>query len=201
MPAAAVSESSGSIKAWGRGEKGQLTDVGGDTANDDLRLVSGNDGLPELLVVPGVDLAVALDVRCIPVPIHELAGQGSVGAGLSRRCHDDGQVKDLAELCMSVNVALVERRVPVTGDLEETFLQVKNQKQLYYPVSTSCFTTQQAENGMISYRIVLVQLLKGESADATHKEQSLGEEILHLDDLEGGRWVRNSDCEALIDGD
>ena len=56
-----------------------LTDVGHDAADDDLRLVGRDDGLPEVRVVPRVDLAKTLDQRRIGIPLEKFVWQRSVG--------------------------------------------------------------------------------------------------------------------------
>jgi hypothetical protein len=56
------------------------TDIGDNTGNDDLLLVGGFDGSPEGRVVPGVDLALALDERRLGVHVENLLWQGTVGA-------------------------------------------------------------------------------------------------------------------------
>lgn len=66
------------------GEEGEkkeqkLTDVRDDARHDDLRLVGGADGGAELGVVPGVDLALALDERRVGVHVEDLLGQRPVG--------------------------------------------------------------------------------------------------------------------------
>lgn len=57
-----------------------LTDVGHDAADDDLRLVGSDDGLPEVRVVPRVDLAKTLDQRRIGIPLEKFVRQRSVGS-------------------------------------------------------------------------------------------------------------------------
>lgn len=55
-------------------------DVGRDAGNDDLLLLGGLDSVAELLVVPGVDLAVSLDERRAGVHLQDLVGEGTIGA-------------------------------------------------------------------------------------------------------------------------
>lgn len=55
-------------------------DVGGDTGHDDLGSVVRADGLAELLVVPGVDLTLALDKGHVGVHLKDLTSQRTVGA-------------------------------------------------------------------------------------------------------------------------
>jgi hypothetical protein len=57
-----------------------VTYIGCDASDDDLLLARGLNGLAEVGVVPGVDLAVALDERRILVHGQDLARKRAVGA-------------------------------------------------------------------------------------------------------------------------
>lgn len=59
---------------------GLLTNVGHDSGDDDLRLVGGFDGGAEVGVVPGVDLALALDKGRLGIHVEDLLGERAVGA-------------------------------------------------------------------------------------------------------------------------
>lgn len=143
-------------KEWGDGGGWVgLTDVGDYTGHDDLRLVGGPDGVAELGVVPGVDLALALDQRCVGIHVEYLLGQRAVGAcyGLSavggkvttkpgsrlrtsyltllgRGGHHDGDIKDLSEGRVRDHRVTVQGGVEVSGQVEESLLDVENQEQL-----------------------------------------------------------------------
>ena len=61
--------------------KGRVhTNVSHDAGNDDLGAVGGLDGGAEVGIVPGVDLALALDERRVGVHVADLLGDGAVGA-------------------------------------------------------------------------------------------------------------------------
>lgn len=81
-----------------------LTNVGRDPGDYDLRLVGRDHGVAKVGIVPGVDLALALDQGSIGVPLEELSGEGTVGPCLGRGGHDDGQVKDAAEFGVGVHL-------------------------------------------------------------------------------------------------
>ena len=55
-----------------------LTNIGDDSAQDDLGLVGCDNGFPELRVIPRIDFAVPLDERRFGVPVEKLVRQGPV---------------------------------------------------------------------------------------------------------------------------
>ncbi len=73
---------------------GVRTDVGHDAGDDDLGAAGGLDGGAEVGVVPGVDLALALDERRAGVHVADLLGDEAVGAVLGRGGQDDGEVRE-----------------------------------------------------------------------------------------------------------
>jgi hypothetical protein len=57
-----------------------LTRIRDNAGNDDLGLAGGLDGFAEVLIVPSVDLALALDERRIRIHLEDFVWQGAVGA-------------------------------------------------------------------------------------------------------------------------
>lgn len=68
-----------------------LTRLRDNAGEDDLGLAGGLDGGAELLIVPGVDLALALDERRIRVHVENFPRQGAVGAWTRRVSENDKQ--------------------------------------------------------------------------------------------------------------
>lgn len=115
--------------AEGEGEEGGA-DVGGDASDDDLAPPRRADLLPKLGVVPGVDLALALDEGGVWVHVQDLLGQGAVGARLGGGGEDDWEVEELAEGGVGEEVVAVEGGVPVAGDVVEADLEVEDEEDL-----------------------------------------------------------------------
>lgn len=57
----------------------ELTNVGGDASQDDLLLACGFYSGAEVGVVPGIDFALALDVRRIGIHLGYLLWKGTIG--------------------------------------------------------------------------------------------------------------------------
>lgn len=77
-----------------------------------------------------LDLTLTADKRRIGIHLEHLLGKRTVGTGVRRCAHDDGQVEELADLGVGEDVLLVQSSVPVAGDAVQTDLQVENEEQL-----------------------------------------------------------------------
>lgn len=123
-------------------------DVGGDTSEDDLGLAVAADNVSELLVVPGIDLALALDKGGVGVHVDHFLHERTVGAceaemleinyqlqlrcqltGIGRGGHDNRQVKGLAQGGVGKSLLLVESGIKVAGELVETLLDIDNEQE------------------------------------------------------------------------
>lgn len=62
------------------GVGGEVTHIGGDTANDDLFLASGRDGSAEVSVVPSIDFTIPADDGDVGVHLGDLGKEWAIGA-------------------------------------------------------------------------------------------------------------------------
>lgn len=118
-------------------KKDQLTNFSHDTTNDQLFLASGADGSTELLVVPGVDLTLALDKGGVGVHIPDFLEQETVGAGVRGGGQDSGEVKDVSDGGVGQHVVAEVIGTIVTHQLGETDLVIDDEQGLTCKVSMS----------------------------------------------------------------
>ena len=101
-----------------------------DARHDNLRLVGGSDSVTELLVIPGIDFALALHEGRVGEHLEDLLGQGTVGTGVGGGGQDDGEVEDFAEGGVGEHLVAVEGWVEVAGKGVETDLEVDDEEKL-----------------------------------------------------------------------
>lgn len=82
-----------------------LTDVSDDAGHDDLGFVGRPDGVAEVGVVPGIDLALPLDERRVRIHVEDFLWQGAVGTyRLSLRealtSHNEGKAMAVVQTCL-----------------------------------------------------------------------------------------------------
>lgn len=104
------------------GSGGSLTDFSDDTGYNQLFLAGGLDGGAEFGIVPGVDLALAVDESRVGVHVHDFLEHETVGAGVGGGSEDSGQIEDVAESCMAEDVVAEVVGVVITHDLSEADL-------------------------------------------------------------------------------
>lgn len=102
--------------------------VGGDSGDDELLLARGRDCIAERLVVPRVDLALALYVRCVGVVRKDLLGDRTIWTRLRGRRDNRREVEVLGCRAVAVNVVAVHTRLHVVHDLEEASLDVDDER-------------------------------------------------------------------------
>lgn len=112
------------------GGKTKLTNFGDDTADNQLLLAGGLDGRAELGIVPGVDLALAMDNGHIGVQIHDLLDHQSVGTSIRGSGHDNGQIEQVAQGGVGKHVVAEVVGVEVADQLGETDLVVNDENGL-----------------------------------------------------------------------
>lgn len=78
-----------------------FTDISDNSTHDNLSLVGSSNCRTEFWIVPGVDLPLAVDERSVRVHVGDLFGDWSVWSSVSAGGHNDRQVKELRDGCMS----------------------------------------------------------------------------------------------------
>ncbi len=96
----------------------QRTDVGGYAGEDDLAFILRDDSGSEIGIVPRVDFAVALNQRGVGVQGRNLLREHAVGARLSARGQDDGDVEYFCDGGVRDDVVSEDGGV-VIADLDE----------------------------------------------------------------------------------
>jgi len=105
---------------------------------------------------------------------------------ISRGGQDDRQVEGLADSSMSQRLMVVKSRVPISGVLVETFLDINHEKKLQISVYWGSNWWE------VAYSIVLVEtliLVRGLLGKSRSRQQARGEDRgeLHCDEV--GRWA------------
>ena len=77
----------------GRSSRGR-TNVGGDACEDHLAFACSSYGFSELLIIPGVDFTVALDVGRMGGQLEDFFRKGTIGALLGTGGQDNWQIEE-----------------------------------------------------------------------------------------------------------
>lgn len=112
------------------GRKTKLTNFSDNTADNQLFLASGLDGRAELGIVPGVDLALAMNNGHIGVQIHDFLDRQSIGTRVGGSGHDGRQVKQVAQGGVGKHVVAEVVGVEIAVQLGETDMVVDDENSL-----------------------------------------------------------------------
>lgn len=106
---------------------------------------------------------------------------------ISRGGQDDGQVEGLADSSMGQRLVVIKSRIPISGVLVETFLDINHEKKLQMSVYWGSNWWE------VAYSIVLVEtliLVRGLLGKSRSRQQARGEDRgeLHGDGVERLAW-------------